>query len=60
MGDKCYWMVNIFLSDFYTFVSFFALPRGYKPEKISTIVDFICLAMATRGYKPEKISTIVD
>ena len=34
--------------------------NGYKPNKISTIVDPVQLDVVGIGYKPNKISTIVD
>ena len=33
---------------------------GYKPNKISTIVDIALLLAMLVGYKPNKISTIVN
>ena len=33
---------------------------GYKPHKISTIVDGENIQKKIQGYKPHKISTIVD
>ena len=33
---------------------------GYKPHKISTIVDPEAVLVKITGYKPHKISTIVD
>ena len=35
-------------------------PLGYRPKKISTLVDTGLVVIPWEGYRPKKISTLVD